>query len=204
MYAVEFFFEEKFEQYVKSIWKGLHDEQITSNMYEISEIRPHMTAAVYKDIPDLERYSTQFNSFFENLSELDIKFDILASFPTSGTLFIDPTVTEGLIKLHKQYHKEFEDLLEFANQYYIPDNWNPHCTVALQLYSEQMIEAMKYCYQVFIPQKSKIIGVGLVKLDFESNKCLSSPTIMSKVFKPYESSAIPTQCNSSGDEGEIY
>ncbi|RCW39727.1 2'-5' RNA ligase family protein [Paenibacillus prosopidis] len=183
MYAVEFFFEESFEQYVKGIWKGLHDEKITSNMYEISEIRPHITVAVYNDIPDLEMYFTRFNSFFKDVSELEIKFDVLASFPTSGTLFIDPTVTEGLIKLHKQFHKEFEDLLEFANQYYIPNNWDPHCTVAIRLNSELMIEAMKYCYQDFTPHKSKIVEVGLVKLGFKSNKCISSPTIMSNVFK---------------------
>ncbi|MBD0380971.1 hypothetical protein [Paenibacillus sedimenti] len=92
-----------------------------------------------------------FNSFFENVSELDIKFDVLASFLTSGTLFIDASVTEGLIKLHKQYHKEFEDLIEFANQYYISNNWDPLCTVARRLNSEQMIEAMKYSYQEFLP-----------------------------------------------------
>lgn len=46
MYAIEFFFEENFEQYVRGIWKGLHDEKITSNMYEISEIRPVRIAGI--------------------------------------------------------------------------------------------------------------------------------------------------------------
>ncbi|NIK80296.1 2'-5' RNA ligase [Paenibacillus castaneae] len=182
MYAVEFFFEDSFEKYIKDIWKGLHDEQITSNMYEISDIRPHITVAVYNDIPNLEMFFRRFNSFFENRSELHIKFDVLASFPTSGTLFIDPTVTEGLIEIHKQYHKEFEDLLQFADHYYIPNNWDPHCTVAIRLTPEQMIKAMTYGYQQFIPHKTKIVEVGLVKLGFESNKCVSSSTIISTVF----------------------
>jgi hypothetical protein len=34
-----------FEKYVKDIWMGLNDENISSNMYEISEIKPHFTVA---------------------------------------------------------------------------------------------------------------------------------------------------------------
>lgn len=76
--SIELFFEENFEQYLKGFWKGLHNEKITSNMYEISEIRPHLTLAVYNDIPDIEIYCTRFNSFFENIAEFNIKFDALS------------------------------------------------------------------------------------------------------------------------------
>jgi 2'-5' RNA ligase len=184
VYAVEFFFEENFEQYVKGIWKGLSDETISSNMYEISKMRPHITVAVYNDILDMESYFKRFSSFFNNLLELDLKFDVLASFPTSGTLFIGPTVTESLIQLHKQYHQEFGDLLELANHFYIPENWDPHCSLAVRLNEDKMIVAMKYCYEKFIPHRSKIIEVGLVKLEFDtSGKCYSSPTVFLKVLK---------------------
>ncbi|QGQ99186.1 hypothetical protein EHS13_32075 [Paenibacillus psychroresistens] len=114
MYAVEFFFENNLEQYVKGIWQGLSDENVSSNMYEISKMRPHIIVAVYNDILDLESYFKRFSTFFNNILELDLKFDVLASFPDSGTLFIGPTVTESLIQLHKQYHQEFCELLEFA------------------------------------------------------------------------------------------
>jgi 2'-5' RNA ligase len=183
MYAVEFFFEENFEQYVQGIWIGLNDEKLSSSMNEISEIRPHITVGVYNDILDVETYFKRFNSFFNTELEIDLKFDVLASFPTSGTLFIGPTVTEGLILLHKQYHQEFSDLSEYANHFYIPENWDPHCSLAIRLNAEEMIEAIKYCYKNFIPHRSKIIEVGLVKLDLDSSgKCHSSLTIFSKVL----------------------
>jgi len=183
MYAVEIFFENPFEQYVKEIWKGLKEADISSNMYEILELRPHITLAVYNDISDLEAYKDRFNSFFDFVSSIEIKFDALGFFPTTGTLFIDPTVTEDLIKIHKQYHKEFCDLLENADHYYIPGNWDPHCTLAIKLSAEEAIEAMKYCYKDFRPQRSKIVEAGLVKLGYDSNNRFSSPTLFSSLLK---------------------
>jgi 2'-5' RNA ligase len=183
LFTVEFFFEDSFEKYVKSIWKGLSDNQITSNMYDIAEIRPHITVAVYNHIPNLEGYVVRLKSFFKDVSEFNVKFDALSTFPTSGTLFIDPTVTEGLIQLHKKYHNEFGDLAEQANNY-LPEIWAPHCTLAIRLNTAQMLEAISYCYKEFSPFISKITEAGLVKLDFNSNnKCLSSRTVASIALK---------------------
>ncbi|MFD0715661.1 2'-5' RNA ligase family protein [Paenibacillus sp. GCM10027626] len=179
MYAIELFFDHPFEQYVREIWKGLNEENISSNMYEIVELRPHITLAVYNDISDLETYKERFYSFFGSVSSIEIKFDVLAVFPTTGTLFFGPTVTEDLISMHKQYHKEFSDLLEYEDRYYIPGNWDPHCTLAIKLSAEQAVEAMKYCYKDFRPQRGKIVEAGVVKLGYDSNNRLSSPTVYS-------------------------
>lgn len=183
MYAVELFFDNPFEQYVKKIWKDLNDEHISSNMYEIAELRPHITLAVYRDITDLEAFKERFYSLFDSVSSIEIKFNVLAVFPTSGTLFIDPTVTKDLIRIHDQYHKEFSDLLEHEDHYYTPGNWDPHCTLAIGLTAEQAIEAMKYCYTDFSPQISRVIEVGVVELGYDNNNRFSSPTIFSCLLK---------------------
>ncbi|MBD7969245.1 2'-5' RNA ligase family protein [Paenibacillus gallinarum] len=184
MYAVELFFEEEFEKYVKNIWKGLKDQNISSNMYDISYLKPHITMAVYSDIPSIESICRRLSTYFDSVIELELKFDVLASFPTTGTLFIDPTVTEDLLKMHKKYHAEFSDLFEFSNPYYIPNNWVPHCTLAIRLSPEQILDAMKYCYKDFVPLRSKVIEVGIVKLEYDSNNvCISSSTIASNKLK---------------------
>ncbi|XEC96635.1 2'-5' RNA ligase family protein [Paenibacillus tarimensis] len=181
MYAVELFFEDSFEQYVRGIWKGLKEEQISSNMYDIADIRPHITLAVYNDIPSLDTFADRSSAYFDKVPGLELQFDALAFFPTTGTLFIGPTVTEGLIRLHAKYHEHFKDLLEFTSRFYIPGNWHPHCTLAINLSREQMLEAMNYCYKDFTPRRSKIIEAGIVKIAIESNhRCVSSPTVAAK------------------------
>jgi hypothetical protein len=178
MYAVELFFDDSFEKYVKGIWKELKDANITSNMHDIIDLRPHITLAVYHQIPSLESFFSRLNIYFESVSELELKFDVLALFPTSGTLFMDPTITEEFIKMHKRYHEEFKDLHEFANPYYVPDHWDPHCTLGIKLSAEQILDAMKYCYKDFMPKRGRITEVGIVKLAYDENhKCISSPTI---------------------------
>ncbi|WP_442603126.1 2'-5' RNA ligase family protein [Paenibacillus sp. KN14-4R] len=185
MYAIELFFEAPFEQHVKNIWKELRDNNISSEMHDIIGLRPHITLAVYEDIPKFSLYLKHFTNYFQNVHEVSLKFDVLAFFPTSGTLFIDPTVTETLLRLHKEYHQEFNELMEFANQYYIPEQWDPHCTLAIKLSSDKILEGMKYCYRDFKPLRSKIIEIGVVKLEYDSNyRCLSSNTIHSKRLKP--------------------
>jgi 2'-5' RNA ligase len=181
MYAVELFFESKFEGFVRDIWKGLSERNISSNMQDIVGIRPHITLAVYNDIPQLESFIEMFVSYFQKVQEIKLKFDVLACFPTSGTLFIDPTVTEELILMHKRYHDQFQDLLGQANQYYIPDNWDPHCTLAIKLAPEEILMAMNYCYQDFKPRKTRITEVGIIKIEYdETKKCMNSPTLISK------------------------
>lgn len=72
----------------------------------------------------------------------------------------------------------------FANHFYIPENWDPYCTLAIRHSTEQIIEVMKYRYKDFIPHRSKIVEVALIKLDFDTNgKCKSSPTIILNVLK---------------------
>jgi 2'-5' RNA ligase len=178
MYAVELFLEAPFEEYVRGIWKGLSEGNISSEMQDILDLRPHITLAVYDDIPNLDSYLARFTHYFENVQEISLKFDVLALFPTSGTLFLNPTVTEELLGMHKEYHRYFDELIELANPYSIPKNWDPHCTLAIRLSQEKIIEAMKYCYRDFTPRRSKITEVGVIKLEYDANhKCKCSPTI---------------------------
>lgn len=182
-YAVELFFAEPFEQHVRSVWKGLSDANITSKMDQIIDIRPHVTLSVYNNLSNVESFIRRFYSFFETVHELELKFEVLSVFPTGGTVFLDPTVTEDLIKLHKHYHSEFSDLLNSVDQYYIPEKWDPHCTLAIRLTTEQVLETMRFCYKDFKVQKSKIVEVGLVKIGFDSEKRFCSPSIALKELK---------------------
>jgi hypothetical protein len=35
---------------------------------------------------------------------MDVRFDIVATFPTSGTVFLPPTMTSHLLETHRKYY----------------------------------------------------------------------------------------------------
>lgn len=49
-YAVELFFDERTEQYIRGLWRELEQNGITDSMMSIAEIQPHLTVAVYDDL----------------------------------------------------------------------------------------------------------------------------------------------------------
>ncbi len=179
MYAIEMFMNYELEHDIRKIWGGLSDNAITSNMIDIKHIRPHITLSVYNEIPIIE-FKEQFNIFTKDISKFDLSFDILGTFPVSGTIFISPTVTSKLLEIHKKTHIFFENYKESTNEYYLPNKWNPHCTLAIQLNSEKMIETFEYCIKNFKPLKGKIEEIAIDKIIIDGNKIVSSETILSK------------------------
>lgn len=184
MYAIELFFSEEVEEYVRKKWKDLSLNNITSSIYEIEEIRPHITLAVYDEIENISGFKSDFVEYFRDVGPMNqIIFVDVGIFPTTGTIFMKPTITSELIDFHSNYHSVFKKYSRYANQYYIPGNWNPHCTFAIGLNNEEMNRVISCIIQDFAPQKGLITEVGLVHIIHDGNRFVSSKTILSKKMK---------------------
>ena len=51
-----------------------------------------------------------------------VTFPSVGIFPTNGTVFLAPTVTNELLKLHHSYHDYFKTFHDNPNSYYVPEN----------------------------------------------------------------------------------
>jgi hypothetical protein len=182
MYAVEFFFDEITESYVRDVWSSLKTQGITSLMADIEELRPHVTVAVYNSELPIEQFRSRFDVATKKMSQIDVKFDIVSAFPASGTVFLPPTMTSHLFETHREYYSELAEYNAFANSYYIPDGWDPHCSLAIKLNHSSLIKTLNYCLSGFNPLKTKIIEIGVVKLEFVNGECISSRTLFSNIL----------------------
>jgi 2'-5' RNA ligase len=184
MYAVEFFLDEITESYVRDIWGGLKTNSITSYMAEIEELRPHVTVAVYNSKLPIEEFISRFDVVTKKMSQMDVKFEIVSTFPTSGTVFLAPTMTSHLFETHREYYNDLAEYNTFDNYsgWNFPDGWDPHCTLATKLNKSELINTLDYCLNRFNPMKGKIIEIGVVKLEFVDGKCVSSKTIFSNLL----------------------
>lgn len=182
MYSVELFVNDELDKYVKKVWLGLKKNKISSFMQDIEGKKPHITLAVYHEIVEIESFIAKFNAFFAGRPTMDFRIDVLAAFPASGTLFLSPTITEELLIFHKQFQVAFSEYKHTADPYYLPGNWNPHCTLATKLTPEKLAETFTYCLNDFMPMEGSFEGVGLVDILYEGDCCVSSQTILSKPF----------------------
>ncbi|GIP33938.1 2'-5' RNA ligase family protein [Paenibacillus sp. J2TS4] len=182
-YAVELFVDDRTEQYVRGLWKGLEQKGITDDMASIQEIQPHLTVAVYNEL-DTERFQDEMAAFMQGTLALTVPVDIVGCFPASGTVFLGPTVTAGLLQLHQRFHNRFNELRSQAIPFYLPGRWNPHCTLATNLTSSQLGKTLDYCVGQFSPFQAVLQQIGLVELTFEQQKCTRSRTLFAMPLVP--------------------
>lgn len=173
MYAIELFLNEETDLYIRTIWEELSNENIDSSLNDIKEICPHITLAVYEDINEKD-FIEELRVFKSNFKPIDTYFDILGTFPITGTCFLKPTVTEELLNVHSKYHEQFKALSGKSNPYYLPGRWNPHCTLGIGLSTEKLKEVFNFSVDKFKPLKVTLNDIGLVKIDFMDGKCVSS------------------------------
>ena len=177
MYAVEMFFNKELEESIRKIWYSLSEENIDSSLISIKDLKPHITLATYESL-QLEAFKKQFVSFVENFEPIDVKFVIMGTFPETGTCFLGPIMTEELVRLHKDYHEKLIQFKTSAHFYYLPNNWNPHCTLAIRLNNSKLVKVLEHCLKKFKGLSGKIIEIGLVKVEYKNDRCVSSPRII--------------------------
>lgn len=180
MYAIELFFETEFESYIRRKWNDLSKTNITSTFLEIEDIRPHVTLAVYNRMDDIEKFKKDFMEYFDTREhKINLKFDIVGTFPTTGTVFLKPTITREFIEFHRLFHEAFSIYSENANRYYIPDEWDPHCTFGIGLNKKQINDAIGNILNDFQPMRSDVKEIGFVEIIHDGNRYVSSKTLFS-------------------------
>lgn len=156
-------------------------EGISPFMNRFENLSPHITLAVYTVISDIEEFKEQLKIYFDPIAPIRLRFDIVAIFPTSGTLFLAPTITDELQHVHRNYYKRLDKYNIEASPYYSPDQWNPHCTLGTQLSREEVTKGMNHVVSDFKPMEGIIERISLVKIEIaeEGNRNI---TILEQAF----------------------
>jgi len=149
---------------------------------QLAGVEPHFTLADYHEL-DVHLYKDKLEEFVavqENMAEV--------TFPTNGTIFLAPTITDELLKLHHSYHDYFRTFHDNLNSYYVPGKWVPHCTIANKLHVNQFLIAMEYIYGKFNYATASIEKLKLIKVNYENGSAISSSILAEYNFKRMETS----------------
>lgn len=93
-------------------------------------------------------------------------------FNSTKTIFVSPTMNKGMYQLQEELHEELKEFDTTGHEWYCPDSWVPHCTIALT--SEDGEEAFYKASNLILHEFKSIIGefvsLGLVKITFPVNE----------------------------------
>ena len=162
-YAIELFYDHESERAVRDIWDGLGTSLGQPSLSELGA-RPHVSLAVYSDGLDTNGFPERLLEFARSIDSFDCMLSSLGTFPgREGVVFLAPVVTRRLLEVHARFHEVFSKHQNAGVDHYLPGNWVPHCTVAIDLPPHEVTEAVAYGREAFKPIPGRFLEIGLVE-----------------------------------------
>jgi 2'-5' RNA ligase len=181
-YAIEVFFEQEFDEYVRDLWRQCDSNNLSSFMNEVKGTEPHIALALYENI-NLEKIEKRFNEFInQELLSFQLVFDAVAFFPTSKVTFLQPNVKPEFVNLMIKIHEHFQEFNDHSNLYYSPERWFPHVTVAKNNTLEELRKTVEFVMERFNPQITRVKRLVLVEIEYIDGIVICRNKI-SKVFE---------------------
>jgi len=159
--AIVLYFDKKTEDKIFSIWRNLARGKLTSYLLDIG-IRPHITLAVFEQA-EIKSLSSATETFARDIESFEINLCSAGTFPVSRRpIYYLPVPTKQLLGIHSEYYNSIKSIgLKWEN-YYLPENWVPHCTVAEKVGDENVFkQTFWYCCNAGIPITGKITHIGI-------------------------------------------
>jgi len=161
-FAVVLYFDGKEEQAFLDIWKALAKEKLSANLFEAG-IRPHITLAIYDELEcqpcenELAKIASRTNPISFQISHLGVFTQ------PEPVVFAAPTLTEEFLDVHRSIHLGLVNKSKNPWERYLPDQWVPHCTLALGFSLDELEKILEKCLVLKFPLEIIANQVGVVE-----------------------------------------
>ncbi|MBP3916180.1 2'-5' RNA ligase family protein [Clostridium sp.] len=163
MYIVEFTFDDYGKKKINDLWELINDNRLNNQFEDKIGMIPHISLAVYEEIE--EEFIEKFKRFKKNFKPIPLKFDVLGTFPSSGTCFIKPTVTLELLDFQIKYWEYFKNENTGVREFYKVNSWNPHCSLGIKLNDNDILDIFSLIYKNFVPFSCYLNDIILIKIE---------------------------------------
>lgn len=128
-YAVELYFDKAIEEKLNQLIQKVADEKLSTEFLKWNT-RPHLTLACFNDV-DEEKCIRLLDGFAEKHEEIPVSIGSVGMFNDTKTIFVSPVMTESMYLFHRELYECLSCFDTTGWEWYCPDRWVPHCTVAL-------------------------------------------------------------------------
>ena len=165
-YAIELYFDEETEQKLYTLAKRVADEKLSTKFLEW-KTRPHLTLACFNDVVE-EKCIKLLREFVKNQKQMPAYIGSIGMFNDTRTIFASPVMTDGMYRFQRELHECLKDFDTKGWEWYRPNRWAPHCTLALTKEDDEDIfyKASDLILHEFKKMSGKFLSIGLVKITF--------------------------------------
>jgi 2'-5' RNA ligase len=164
MYGILAYLDRQTEEKIDGLRQGIN----TAGIAEYG-IKPHVTIAVHNEL-EVAAFKKEMEEYFMNESPVPLFFPSLGMFLNSGTLYAAPTKDPILTDFHSRYHERFKRIID-PESLYAQSKWVPHCTIAIHLSHEKLVEAFDWSVKSLEPFSARIESIALLELVFDGDVC---------------------------------
>lgn len=165
-YAIELYYDEKTEEQLYDLSKIVADIGLSTKFIEW-KTRPHLTLACFNDV-DEEKCIEQLKIFAQTNEKMPAYIASVGMFNDTKTIFASPMMNESLYAFHRKLHECLNGFDTTGHEWYCPNNWMPHCTLALTKEDEEEVfyKACDLILHKFKKMAGEFTSIGLVKISF--------------------------------------
>lgn len=165
-YAIELYYDKETEKKLFHLAKRIADEKISTKFLEWKS-KPHLTLACFNDV-DESRCIEQLKLFAQSHKTMPAYIGSIGMFPDTKTIFVSPVMNNSMYQFQRELQECFKNFDKNGWEWYCPDRWVPHCTIALtgEDDKEAFFKASNLLLHEFEKMKGKFIAIGLVKITF--------------------------------------
>ena len=165
-YAIELYFDKETEQKLNHLAQRIADENLSTKFMDW-KTRPHLTLACFNDL-DETTCIEQLSKFAKEHKKLPAYIGSVGMFSDTKTIFASPVMNNAMYQFQRELHKSLQDFDTTGWEWYLPNRWMPHCTLALTKEddSEVFFKASDLILREFKKMSGKFVAIGLVKVTF--------------------------------------
>ncbi|MDE7219514.1 MAG: 2'-5' RNA ligase family protein, partial [Oscillospiraceae bacterium] len=128
---------------------------------------PHLTLACFNDV-DEARCVEKLRTFARTHKTVPAWLGSVGMFTDTRTIFLSPVMTRSMYQLQGELHEHLKEFDTGGWAWYRPENWVPHCTVALTKEDdgEAFYRASDLVLREFEKMSGEFTAIGLVKVTF--------------------------------------
>ena len=169
-YAIELYFDQETEEKLFSLAQRVANENLSTKFLEW-KTRPHLTLACFNDV-DEEKCIEQLRKFVQSQKVIPANIDSVGMFNDTKTIFASPVMNRNMYQLQAELHECLGDFDTTGWEWYCPDHWVPHCTLALTGEDEDSVfyKASDLILHEFKKMSGEFVAIGLVKISFPVNE----------------------------------
>jgi hypothetical protein len=134
-------FDAETEATILEAWTALADAGVSRSMLAPG-IRPHLTLSVGADF-DVERANEDLASVARDLAPFRIGLPSLGVFADTGVIYLGVTPSATLLQVHRRVDAVCEGAARSLHDWYRPDGWVPHVSLAGGLDADGLAAAVR-------------------------------------------------------------